>query len=196
MKEKNKNQSSFRVLGNPLNLNLNRNIDAAEGIQNKINIEKNNFVNLNILNWNCRGFNADKRNQLKIIENEFNPYIICLQETKFKNSYIPHINGYSCFFKNNNASIIACGGVMTLIKDNFAAKKINLVTNIQAVAVEVYAPVKFVICNIYANPNESITLEMLNDLIAELGNNVKIHKNDAKNKIKKKGKKKNGSLSY
>jgi hypothetical protein len=49
------------------------------------------------------------------------------------------------------------------------SKRINLRTNLQAVAVEIHFPFKFVICSIYLPPNFSITQSDLEDLLNQLG---------------------------
>lgn len=42
----------------------------------------------NILQWNCNGFYAHFA-ELKLLLSELDPYIFCIQETRFKPNYTP-----------------------------------------------------------------------------------------------------------
>lgn len=58
---------------------------------------------------------------------------------------------------------------MIMIKNNFSFKKIDLKTSLQATAIEVYYPMKFITCNIYRSPQNLITKEKLIKLSSQLG---------------------------
>ena len=123
-----------------------------------------------LLNWNIRGFFTNKY-ELQVLINEFKPLFITLQETKL--NIEAHINNYKSYIKNKPFSqgINACGGVMTLVNSNLHSLNFQLNTNLQAIAVKLYYPFEFIICNLYVDHNISsqIFKDELESLISQLG---------------------------
>lgn len=122
-----------------------------------------------ILQWNARGLNSDKKNELSAMILNENPFIVCIQETKFKYNHRPNFRGFNSFNRNKNSNTNAHGGVLTLVKENHNAKEIVLQTGLQAIAVKVNFPTDFVICNVYCSPTENFTLKEWVELIRQLG---------------------------
>lgn len=52
---------------------------------------------IKIIQWNINGFRPQKEN-LKVIVKHYQPTVICLQETNFKNDFPSKLPNYSCFF--------------------------------------------------------------------------------------------------
>jgi len=66
---------------------------------------------------------ASSRNkELKIIIQNHDPQIICLQKTIFKDNYTTHLKNYQGFSKNRILSDRASGGVTIHIKSNISTK--------------------------------------------------------------------------
>lgn len=108
-----------------------------------------------ILQWNCNGLYAHIA-ELKLLLNELDPFLFCIQETRFKHDHIPQLKGFNCVFHNHYNENNASGGVMICVKSGFRYIEIDLNSNLQAVAIEVYYPQRFTICNIYLPPNQII----------------------------------------
>lgn len=121
-----------------------------------------------IVQWNIGGLTADKKNQLKLLRQEINPFVFCLQETHFTAKSVVNFPGYQTFFRSSSKNR-PTGGVAILIKNNFSCKKITLNTNLQAIAVEIYYPTKYIICNVYIPPLRELTVRDLNKLASQLG---------------------------
>lgn len=125
------------------------------------------IVNPNkIIQWNCDGFYSHHED-FKLLLNEYEPYIICLQETKFKFNHKPKLNNYKSYYRNVDSTTVAKGGVITYIKDNFDSEEILLNTNLQIVAVKVFYPIEFIICNIYLQGNEQIPTNEISNILSQ-----------------------------
>lgn len=71
----------------------------------------------NILSWNIRGCNQTQKNNLKILQEETNSAITCLQETFFSNRKETFKDLKSFHrIKNTNKCGRINGGVSTLVK--------------------------------------------------------------------------------
>ena len=121
-----------------------------------------------LLQWNCRGFRAN-RSDIDLLIQSYSPVAICLQETLLANiTYsIPRYVPYHIFasLDNNNRPH---GGVSIFVKSNIPQRKINLDTDIPAVAVSIIHGKKLTLCSIYLNPRYNITLEDLYHLTEQL----------------------------
>lgn len=60
--------------------------------------------------------------------------MICIQEINCKNNSIDKIKRYQCFAKNRNSTNHASEGVAIYLRNYMTATKIQLQTNIEAVA--------------------------------------------------------------
>lgn len=123
----------------------------------------------NIVQWNCRGLNQVKKNELETIITEKEAQIVCIQETKFGSNQTFQKKHFNCFQENFKSIGTAKGGVLIMIKENISCHRIKIKTKLQAVAVKVYFPEEISICNIYVPPREKICKSTLRDLINQLG---------------------------
>lgn len=89
---------------------------------------------------------------LQKLISEHLPDIICLQETHFHEHKTHTPKHYNGFFKNRNRTT-ASGGVAIFTRSTIVAEKINITTNIEAVAIKIKAPTEINICNLYLPPN-------------------------------------------
>lgn len=101
-----------------------------------------------ILQWNLNGFNARKE-RLQLLITKYQPDIICLQETNFKNQYCASLKGYTTLNKNRANALHASGGVATYTKNGVSSQSEPLDTNLEAVATTIKTPEKISICNLY-----------------------------------------------
>ena len=78
----------------------------------------------NILQWNLNGFVKRKIN-LECIVQKYNPNIICLQETHFKDDSCNKLKAYSNIFKNRKTNSHASGGVAIYKEDDINYQEIK-----------------------------------------------------------------------
>lgn len=101
-----------------------------------------------IVQWNCNGF-LRHISDIQLLLKKYDPFALCIQESRYKTLAIPQMKSYQCFFKNSLNINHAAGGVLTCIQNNVKCEKISLNTHFQAVAVTIFYPFKHTICNIY-----------------------------------------------
>ena len=119
-----------------------------------------------IIQWNCRGIKTSHE-ELSIIIGKTNPSLICLQETFLKEDKQIHA-GYQSYNYIHCTGQKASGGVSILIKNNIPQSKINLKTELQAVAIRATMHKVLSICSIYIPPNEKINETAIEELIHQL----------------------------
>ena len=98
---------------------------------------------------------------------KLNPSLICLQETFLKENKLRY-KGYQSYNYIHQAGLKASGGVSILIKNNIPQSRIDLKTDLQAVAVKATLHRALSICSIYIPPNEQINEKMIEELIRQL----------------------------
>ena len=80
-----------------------------------------------IIQWNIRSLKINYTAGLAVLLNNFDPTIVCLQETKLPADYnnIPGttISGYTSFHQIHTGGNIACGGNSIYIKNNILHKR-------------------------------------------------------------------------
>lgn len=106
--------------------------------------------------------------EINVITNNHNPYVLCFQETRFRENYTPISKEYNIFFKNKYDGFNASGGVATFVHKNFKSLPILLNSNFQVVACSVFYPIKLTICNIYLPPNIKFTKSDLVNIVNQL----------------------------
>ena len=84
---------------------------VLKGPENKLNTPK--MANKYILQWNCRGLNANFP-ELEILLQTFSPAAICLQETLQTDKKPITLRKYSHFFKNSLKSDGRPGGGVSI----------------------------------------------------------------------------------
>lgn len=108
-----------------------------------------------LLQWNINGLTSHL-NELKCLVKKVNPLIISLQESHLsptKNPILKHYDLYRYDYLDGN---IACGGVCTFVKNTCFSKQINIVTNLQCIAVQIKLPglaQQLCVCNVYLPPH-------------------------------------------
>jgi hypothetical protein len=120
-----------------------------------------------IICWNCDGF-FSHHNDFKLLIQNYNPYICCFQETKFRFDQFPSVSNFDVYVKNCDSTTVAKGGVMTLVSNQFSSELININSNLEVVAVRVYFPIKFTVCNIYLRGRETLRLSDLDNIVEQL----------------------------
>ena len=120
-----------------------------------------------IIQWNCQGLKANI-NELLLLLTEECTSIICLQETFLKQDDNINIRNYEMFIHTQDSGGRASGGVSVLIRNNIPHSKIDITTNIQAVAIKatLHKPVN--IYSIYIPPSNDIDENELKKLIDQL----------------------------
>lgn len=104
-----------------------------------------------VLQWNCNGF-YKHLDSVRYLISEFDPTILCIQETRFKATHVPLFKNWKFFYKNKTDCLIASGGIAICVPADMFAEEIQLTTNIFSVAIRVRYPKKMTICNVYVPP--------------------------------------------
>ena len=123
----------------------------------------------NILQWNIRGLRGNFED-LKIILNERNPSVTCLQETMLNSiSYNAGLN-YKFYgsIPELSADNRAKGGAAIIVKSNVSHDYVPLRTVLQAVAIKVVFEKQYTICSLYLDPSTDVSYTDLEDLIGQL----------------------------
>lgn len=118
-----------------------------------------------IIQWNCRGLRANY-NELLLLLNEYNPAIVCLQETFLKED--KNIRNYKTYNYINTDANRASGGSTIAVHDKIVHRSLSLQTDLQAVAISVTLNKSFSVCSLYIPPNANISIEQLNHLQNQL----------------------------
>lgn len=105
---------------------------------------------------------------IKLLIADYNPMILCLQETNFKNTQAHKLKNFSCFFRNRENGNRASGGVAVYVSNSIEAESIPLVTQLEAVAVSIKDNIKFSICNLYIPPNRETSPEEITNLLNQI----------------------------
>ena len=111
---------------------------------------------------------SNKKTELLDLINSNQSSIIAIQETKLSHDYllkIPHFNVYS---KDGHYNHGWHGGVALYIHSDIPHRTIELSTDMQAVALEVYLNFKFTVCNVYNSRSHHLTQLSLQNLIHQL----------------------------
>ncbi|KAL4126314.1 hypothetical protein QTP88_010536 [Uroleucon formosanum] len=124
-------------------------------------------THLNIIQWNLNGF-SKKREEIGFLIQEYNPEIICLQETNFKENYVAPIKNYNGYSKNRQGADRASGGIAIYIKSYILNTTINIQSEIEVLAVQVNLKEKLTICNIYLPNQKKFSSSDIDQIIQQL----------------------------
>ena len=120
-----------------------------------------------ILQWNCKGLRS-RAEILKMLINEHNPGIICLQETKLGNTrYNPGLN-YDCYQSEPPLGDRAKGGTAIIVHKSIQHDLITITTNLQAFAVRFIIGKQMTVCSIYLPPDLQTNVDEIQDLVDQL----------------------------
>ena len=107
-----------------------------------------------ILQWNCKGLRT-RSEQLKVLIHDYDPGIICLQETKLGlEIYNPGLN-YEVFSSVPPPGLHAHGGAAVIVNKALHHSLLGLNTTLQAVAVRIISDKPITICSIYLPPDSN-----------------------------------------
>ena len=118
-----------------------------------------------IIQWNCNGFYGHIE-EFKLLINKYNSCAFCIQETKFSFDHIPSIKNHKVFYKSKYSET-ACGGVAIFVKDSFSCEEYKIQTNLQAVAIKIFYPIKFILCNIYLPGSNFVSQNEIENIIQQ-----------------------------
>ena len=109
-------------------------------------------MSINIIQWNINGL-IKKLNDIKLINQQHDPTIICLQETNLNNTYTPPIKNFNVFTTNRTAYNRASRGVAIMVRSDHPSSQIQILSSLEVVAVSIQLKSNITICNIYTEPN-------------------------------------------
>ena len=125
----------------------------------------------NVIQWNCEGIKSKFNNgDIHQLIKETNTNCLCLQETKLQ----PDANFVIKKFKSylNNKDIEegqhAHGGVAIFVRNFISSYRINLETELQAVAVSVKFRKRITLCSLYLPPGEPVSKRDMENLLQQL----------------------------
>ena len=106
-----------------------------------------------LIYWYCRSYRSNFEELKVLINYHQSPACTCLQET-FHVISIPHPpRGYTIECPDPviayNPGVRQARGVMTLINTSYAHYKVNIVTDLEAVALRINIGKPITLCNIY-----------------------------------------------
>lgn len=109
-------------------------------------------MSINIIQWNINGF-VKKLNDIKLINQQHDPTILCLQETNLTNTYSPFIKNFYVYTSNRTACNRASGGVAILARSDYSSFQIPIQSSLEVVAISIQLESSITICNVYI-PNQ------------------------------------------
>lgn len=105
-------------------------------------------MSIKLIQWNINGL-VKKLNDIKLINQQHDPIIICLQETNLNNTHTPSIKNFNVFTTNRTACNRASGGVAILVRSDYPSSQIQIKSPLEVVAISIQLEFSITICNIY-----------------------------------------------
>ena len=121
-------------------------------------------MNHEIIQWNCRGIKANT-SKLLLLMTHLQHAISCLQETFLKTNDDITIKNHQSYNHINNTGDRALCGVSILIRNDIPQSKINLNTQLQAIAIKVTLHRTINIYLLHILPHNAINENELNDIL-------------------------------
>jgi exonuclease III len=109
-----------------------------------------------IIQWNINEFFKISVDINRVLF-EFNPLILCFQETNLKNSQLPNLKNLTGYIKNRTVTNRASGGVAIFNHKNIESKEVTIQTHLETIAKIVELDKQICICNIYIQDNTPFT---------------------------------------
>lgn len=138
----------------------NTEIDESRTNPHNMNHTRSNETTYNkrslILSWNIQALRTGKP-ELDLLIREFQPTVICLQETMCSSRNRPSIKGYNVVNRPRMNCHRAAGGVLIAVMNGIDYEEIDTGTTLEAVIVKIGAPLNISIANVYFPPREDIT---------------------------------------
>ena len=127
---------------------------------------------MSVIQWNCRGYKGNFEDLKTLLKDLDGPQCICLQETFHGNEPLRAPSKYSIVTApsvvTHTPGTRPSRGVATLIKEDVPFRKLNLTTNLEALAIKIEIGRQYTICNVYITPTEMITAQQLINLTDQL----------------------------
>ena len=120
-----------------------------------------------IIQWNCRGLKT-KFEEICVLQQEENPSVFCLQETFLKTVDNILLKGFNSYHHIHTDCQKPSGGSSIFVKSSCPQRKINLNTELQAIAISVTLDREITICSVYIPPSFSLKIEHLDSLLKQL----------------------------
>ena len=118
-----------------------------------------------LIQWNMQRITGKKDELLYLIEKE-SPSIIAIQETMLKQDDKFNISNYNIINKQGTFNRRVRGGVSLLIHESIPMfDEIQLITDMQAVAVEDYLLRKVTVCSIHSSRSHTLSDEKKRTLL-------------------------------
>ena len=120
-----------------------------------------------IIQWNCRGLKT-KFEEICVLQQNENPSVFCLQETFLKTVDNISLKGFNTYHYIHTDCQRPSGGSSIFVKSSCPQRKINLNTELQAIAVSVTLDREITICSVYIPPSYSLKIDHLDSLLKQL----------------------------
>ena len=120
-----------------------------------------------IIQWNCRGLSSNWE-ELRFLISQYSPACICLQETMVGDGTPSGPPGYHSFYSDPLPGQGRHGGAAILLRQDVPYNKIDINTDLQAVAVQIFLRRQYTICSIYLPPSAIVERNDVNSLAHDL----------------------------
>lgn len=120
-----------------------------------------------ILQWNCRGL-ISNIDDIHDLFDRYNAACFCLQETYLTIQITNISRRANIFRKDRIGAARASGGVAILTSKSIPAKGIPLMTDLEAVAVQICLEQVITVCSLYLSPSAEVQQSQLEILINQL----------------------------
>ena len=115
-----------------------------------------------IIQWICSG-NRAIYEDLQLLQEKYNPKVVCLQETFIKENNQINLNNYRAYNHLHKDGLRASGGVSILVRKDVPKNQISIDSDLQVIAVKVNLHKSINICSIYILPHDPINESKLNN---------------------------------
>lgn len=119
-----------------------------------------------IIQWNCRGC-VNNYCYIKQLMHENDPMCLALQETWLRPNQPYNLRGYSVVRQDLINQDRAHGGVAMFLRTDVLYSRVNILSDLQVIAIKVKSPVNITLCNIYL-PDTSWEIEQIDHVIDQL----------------------------
>ena len=126
---------------------------------------------LHIIHSNLYRFYS-RLKHMQLLVNNFQPQIICLQETNF-NQNTREIKSYKTFNKHRNSRHTS-GGVVTLIRSTIHSEEITITSNYEVIFTKI--KINLYICNLYISNSQQLNESEANQPNTKTGDHSRITK--------------------
>jgi ribonuclease HI len=168
-KQRQERQQWSNDTGTADNTNTQENINANTNTHDH-NTSNRNGTNSNahktekIIQWNVNGFYT-RLDDIKLLVEEYDPTVLCLQETRFNKKDRAKLSGFRAFLDSKDTRN---RGVAILVRRDTTAERVELYTELNAVAVRVGFDKPITVCSLYVAPDQGATKEQIVGLANQL----------------------------